>query len=80
MVALNTELGLVEIGAVRATHDEREVGEFTPEVQSWLAVNPDSELLPVARANGVAYFEPAPQGAWSRASPAWLRSTVGPAS
>lgn len=62
MIALNTELGLVEIGAVRATHDEREVGEFTPEVQSWLAVNPDSDLLPVARANGVAHFEPAPQG------------------
>jgi len=62
MIALNTELGLVEISAVRATRDFAEVGEFTPEVQSWLAVNPDSELLPVARANGVAYFEPAPQG------------------
>jgi imidazolonepropionase-like amidohydrolase len=62
LIALNTDLGLVEIGAIRATHDEREVGEFTPEVQSWLAVNPDSELLPIARANGVAYFEPAPRG------------------
>jgi imidazolonepropionase-like amidohydrolase len=62
MIALNTELGLVEIGAVRATRDFSEVGEFTPEVQSWLAVSPDSELLPVARANGVAYCEPAPQG------------------
>ena len=55
-------MGLAEISAVRATLDAREVGEFTPEVQSWLAVNPDSELLPVARANGVAYFEPAPGG------------------
>ena len=63
MIALNTALGLVEIGAVRSTHDEKESGEFTPEVQSALAVNPDSELLPVARANGVAYFEPAPEGA-----------------
>jgi imidazolonepropionase-like amidohydrolase len=62
MIALNTDLGLVEIGAVRATRDQSEVGEFTPEVQSWLAVNPDSELLPVARANGVAYFQPTPQG------------------
>ena len=62
MIALNTTLGLVEIGAIRATHDETEVGEYTPEVQSWVAVNPDSELLPVARANGVAYFEPVPQG------------------
>jgi imidazolonepropionase-like amidohydrolase len=63
LIALGTELGLVEIEAVRATRDAGEVGEFTPEMQSWLAVNPDSELLPVARANGVAYFEPAPQSA-----------------
>jgi len=62
MIALNTDMGLVEIGAVRATRDQSEVGDFTPEVQSWLAVNPDSELLPVARANGVAYFQPTPQG------------------
>lgn len=62
MIALNTEMGLVEISGVRATRDLTEVGEFTPDVRSWLAVNPDSELLPVARANGVAYFEPAPQG------------------
>lgn len=62
MIALDTALGLREIGAIRATVDEREVGEFTPDVQSWIAVNPDSELLPVARANGVAYFEPVPQG------------------
>ena len=62
MIALNTSLGLKEIGAVRSTVDAREVGEFTPDVQSWIAVNPDSELLPVARANGVACFEPVPQG------------------
>jgi imidazolonepropionase-like amidohydrolase len=62
MIALNTELGLVEIEAVRATRDGREVGEFTPDVESWIAVNPDSELLPVARANGVSHFEPIPSG------------------
>jgi imidazolonepropionase-like amidohydrolase len=62
LIALDTALGLKEIGGVRATVDVREVGEFTPDVQSWVAVNPDSELLPVTRANGVAYFEPAPQG------------------
>jgi imidazolonepropionase-like amidohydrolase len=63
MIALNTDLGLVEIGAVRATVDLKEVGEYTPDVYSWLAVNPDSELLPVARANGVSHFEPTPTGA-----------------
>ena len=48
--------------AVRATLDIREVGEYTPDVYSWLAVNPDSELLPVARANGISHFEPVPSG------------------
>jgi imidazolonepropionase-like amidohydrolase len=63
LIALNTDLGLTEIDAVRATVDSREVGEYTPDVYSWLAVNPDSELLPVARANGVSHFEAVPFGA-----------------
>jgi imidazolonepropionase-like amidohydrolase len=63
LIALNTDLGLAEIDAVRATVDSREVGEYTPDVYAWLAVNPDSELLPVARANGVSHFEPVPFGA-----------------
>ena len=63
LVAANTALGLSEIDGVRATQDTTEIGEgFTPEVESWIAVNPDSEMLPVARANGIAYFEPMPQG------------------
>jgi imidazolonepropionase-like amidohydrolase len=63
MIALNTDLGLVEIGSVRGTIDVKEVGEYTPDVYSWLAVNPDSERLPVARANGISHFEPTPSGA-----------------
>lgn len=62
LVALDSGLGLGEISAVRATQDANEVGEYTPDVQSWVAVNPDSELLPVARANGIAFFEPVPKG------------------
>ncbi len=62
LIALDTGLGLVEIGAVRASVDSSEVGDFTPDVESWIAVNPDSELIPVTRANGIAYFEPVPQG------------------
>ena len=63
MIALNTDLGLVEINAVRSTVDVSESGDYTPDVFSWHAVNPDSELLPVARANGVLHFEPVPSGA-----------------
>jgi imidazolonepropionase-like amidohydrolase len=62
LIAMDSVLGLSEIEAVRATQDATEVGEYTPDVESWIAVNPDSELLPVARANGIAYFEPVPKG------------------
>jgi imidazolonepropionase-like amidohydrolase len=63
LIAPGTELGLSEINEVRATQDTTEVGAgFIPDVESWIAVNPDSEMLPVARANGIAYFEPVPEG------------------
>ncbi|PYJ05072.1 MAG: amidohydrolase [Verrucomicrobia bacterium] len=62
IIALNTVLGLTEINAVRATQDTTEAGDYTPDVESWIAVNPDSELIPVARANGIGYFQPIPEG------------------
>jgi imidazolonepropionase-like amidohydrolase len=62
LISASTDLGLVEISGVRASVDDRETGEFTPEVQSWMSVNPDSELIPVARANGITHFAPTPQG------------------
>src|SRR5205814_3448054 len=62
LIALDTILGLTEIGAVRSTQDSSEVGEYKPEVESWVAVNPDSELIPVTKANGIAFFEPVPEG------------------
>lgn len=62
LVSASTELGLVEISSVRASVDVQETGEFTPEIESWTAVNPDSELIPVARANGITHFVPVPAG------------------
>src|SRR5438477_11821188 len=50
LINANTVLGLVEIGAVRATVDVEEVGVLNPNVRSITSVNPDSELIPVARA------------------------------
>jgi imidazolonepropionase-like amidohydrolase len=52
-VAANTVLGLTEISAVRATVDSTEFGTINPNARALVAVNADSELLPVARANGV---------------------------
>ena len=57
-----SSLGLAEISALRPTRDYSEVGDFTPDVEAWVAVNPDSELIPVARANGVAHALVAPMG------------------
>jgi imidazolonepropionase-like amidohydrolase len=53
LIDANTALGLVEIEAVRATLDIAEPGPVNANVRAERAVNPDSELLPVARANGV---------------------------
>ena len=62
LIAATTSLGLTEINAVRATQDTSEVGEFTPDVEAWVSVNPDSELIPVARANGFTHALVAPMG------------------
>ena len=63
LFATATTLGLIEIDSVRATIDTSEVGEFLPEAQAWQAVNPDSEVLTVTRANGIAHAEVIPAGA-----------------
>lgn len=55
-------LGLLEITQVRATLDMEDVGNYTPEIQAWKAVNPDSDLIAVARANGVTHTVVTPGG------------------
>lgn len=62
LIAANTVLGLVEISAVRATRDYDEAGDISPEVRAEVAYNPDSELLPVTRASGVALAQSVPGG------------------
>lgn len=53
LIAANTTLGLVEVQAVRATVDSAEVGAINPNARALVAINADSELFPVVRANGV---------------------------
>ena len=62
LINANTVLGLVEIGAVRATVDVEESGSINPNVRSITSVNPDSELIPVARAAGVLTALSVPEG------------------
>lgn len=52
-IAANTALGLTEVASVRPTVDHAETGPINPNVRALVAVNADSELLAVARANGV---------------------------
>jgi imidazolonepropionase-like amidohydrolase len=62
LIAASTALGLVEISAVRATRDFAEVGDIKPNVRAEVSINPDSELLPVARANGITLAHTLPSG------------------
>ena len=61
-----SDIGLREINAVTETADHTEFGDRNPNAKSWVAVNPDSELIPVARANGVLLAMTAPRGNWLR--------------
>ena len=61
-ISTATTLGLIETGQVRATDDRTEFGTFHPEVSAWVAINPDSNLLPVARLGGVLLALVYPQG------------------
>ncbi|MEE9167339.1 MAG: amidohydrolase family protein, partial [Candidatus Neomarinimicrobiota bacterium] len=62
LIAASTTLGLVEISAVRATRDYAEVGDVNPNVRAEVSYNPDSELIPVARSNGIAVVHSIPRG------------------
>ena len=53
LIAAHTQLGLTEIGSARATNDVAEIGPLNPNARTQTALNPDSEHLPVTRANGV---------------------------
>jgi imidazolonepropionase-like amidohydrolase len=57
-----TTLGLSEIGSVPGSVDVAETGDVNPHARAWIAVHPHSELIPVARANGITAALAAPQG------------------
>jgi imidazolonepropionase-like amidohydrolase len=62
-IAANTAMGLVEVASNSASTDVTEVGVVNPNARALVAVNPDSELLPVARSNGVLAALAVPQAA-----------------
>ncbi len=53
LILASTYLGLTEVGDISQTNDSTELGRVKPEVRAACAVNPDSDLIPVTRANGI---------------------------
>lgn len=61
-IAPSTTLGLTEIDAVRSTRDFGEVGSLNPNARAETAYNPDSEIIPTVRSNGILLANSTPQG------------------
>ncbi|MBD3375276.1 amidohydrolase family protein [candidate division KSB1 bacterium] len=62
MILASSTLGLVEVSSVSATVDVSEKAQISPEVRAVAALNPDSELLPVTRSNGITLAVVNPRG------------------
>ena len=73
LISANSVLGLIEIGAARATVDVAETGPINPNVRAVSSINPDSELIPVARANGILIAHAVPEGGLVSGQSAVLR-------
>ena len=70
MIDSGTPIGLSEISSVRETVDTGELGDFNPQLRAIVAVNPESEAIPVTRANGITAVmaTPGPLGGGGRGS------------
>jgi imidazolonepropionase-like amidohydrolase len=62
LIAANTILGLTEVGSVLGTNDQNETGNVNPNIRAEVQVNPESDLLPVTRVNGVTSALSIPRG------------------
>ncbi len=62
LILPNSSLGLVEISAVRATQDVREIGELNPSVRAIVAYNSDSKVINTLRSNGILLANVVPEG------------------
>jgi imidazolonepropionase-like amidohydrolase len=62
LIDSGTYLGLSEVGSVQETRDLTELGDFNPNAKAIVAINMHSELIPVARANGVTTVITSPRG------------------
>ena len=56
------ELGLIEVNAVRASNDAREIGDMIPHIRSLIAYNAESKVVESMRPNGVLVGQITPKG------------------
>ena len=61
-IAANSTLGLVEIDAVKASDDQREIGVNNPHIRSLIAYNAESKIVESMRPNGVLMAQVTPRG------------------
>ncbi len=62
LIDSGSSIGLSEISSVRETGDTTEIGDFNPQLQAATAIHPESEHIPVTRANGITTVVSMPEG------------------
>ncbi len=64
LVLPSSNLGLIEISAVRASNDTREIGDMNPNVRAIVAYNTDSKVINTLRSNGILAANIIPSGSF----------------
>jgi imidazolonepropionase-like amidohydrolase len=62
LILCNSQLGLIEVNAVRATIDHTEIGTINSSIRSIVAYNTDSKVINTLRYNGILLANIVPQG------------------
>jgi imidazolonepropionase-like amidohydrolase len=75
LIAASSSLGLTEIASVRPSNDFHEIGDHNARLLAYRAINPDSELIPVARQNGITHMQVVPGGGLIRGRSGVMRTS-----
>ncbi len=62
LISAFTILGLTEVGSVLGTNDQNEIGNVNPNIRAEVQINPESDLIPVTRVNGITTALSVPRG------------------
>lgn len=62
MIDSGTHVGLTEVESVAGTNDVTELGDLNPNAFAAIAVNPNSNIIPVTRINGITSVVTKPDG------------------